>query len=86
VIAGGRLTKLHEVSEAEYAVIVADEYQHQGLGTELCRLLLAITKHRRHTSGEPQDARNLQSSRLHLRFDLEERLVRGEITLTSESQ
>jgi acetyltransferase len=35
---------LHGTNEAEFALIVSDRYQHQGLGTELLRRLVAIGK------------------------------------------
>ena len=44
IIALGHLTKSHGINEAECAVMVSDEFQHQGLGTELCRRLLAIAR------------------------------------------
>ncbi|MFB3915209.1 MAG: bifunctional acetate--CoA ligase family protein/GNAT family N-acetyltransferase [Terriglobales bacterium] len=44
VVAVGRLSKLHGVNEAECAVLISDQYQHQGLGTELFRRLLQIAK------------------------------------------
>ncbi len=42
VLGVGRLSKLHGRDEAEIAVLVGDEYQHQGLGTELVSRLLKI--------------------------------------------
>ncbi len=44
IIAVGRLSKLHGKSEAEVAVLVRDEFQHQGLGTELVRRLMLIAR------------------------------------------
>lgn len=44
IIGLGQLTKVHGVSEAECAVLVCDRFQHNGLGTELCRRLLAIAR------------------------------------------
>jgi acetyltransferase len=44
-IAGiGRLAKLHGRNEAEVAVLVADEFQRRGLGTELLRRLIEIAR------------------------------------------
>jgi acetyltransferase len=40
----GRLSKLHGRDEAEIAVLVRDEFQHKGLGTELVGRLLQIAK------------------------------------------
>ena len=40
----GRLSRLHGVNEAEYAVLVGDQWQRQGLGTELLRRMLEIAR------------------------------------------
>lgn len=42
VLAVGRLSKSHGVNEAEFAMLVSDAHQHQGLGTELLRQLLQV--------------------------------------------
>jgi acetyltransferase len=39
-----RLSKLHGTNDAEFALIVNDRYQHQGLGTELLRRLVEVGK------------------------------------------
>ena len=44
IIAVGRLSKLHERREAEFALLVSDLYQRRGLGTELLRRLIDIGK------------------------------------------
>jgi acetyltransferase len=44
ILAVARLSKLHGTNEAEFALIVSDHYQNQGLGTELLRQLLEIGK------------------------------------------
>jgi acetyltransferase len=44
IIAVGRLTKLHTGGEAEFALVVSDRYQGQGLGTELLRRLLSVAR------------------------------------------
>jgi acetyltransferase len=44
IIAVGRLTKQRLKNEAEFAVLVADEYQAQGVGTELMNRLIQIGK------------------------------------------
>jgi acetyltransferase len=42
-IAGvGRLTKLYGTNDGEFALLVSDKFQHQGLGTELLRRLVEI--------------------------------------------
>lgn len=40
----GRLTKLHGKNEGEFGLLVTDEYQHRGLGTELLRRLIQVAK------------------------------------------
>ncbi len=44
ILAVGRLSKSHLANEAELAVLIADEYQSRGLGTELWRRLLEIAR------------------------------------------
>jgi len=44
IIAVARLSKLHGVNEGEAAAVIRDEFQHQGLGTELFRRLIAVAR------------------------------------------
>ncbi|MDB9436833.1 bifunctional acetate--CoA ligase family protein/GNAT family N-acetyltransferase [Dolichospermum lemmermannii CS-548] len=44
ILAVGRLTKLHGSNAAEFAMLVSDKFQDQGLGTELLRRLLEVGK------------------------------------------
>jgi acetyltransferase len=44
ILGAGRLSKSHGVNEAEFAMLVADQYQKQGLGTELLQQLIQIGK------------------------------------------
>jgi acetyltransferase len=44
IIAIGRLTKIGALKEAEFAVLVSDRYQNQGLGSELGRRLVQIAR------------------------------------------
>jgi acetyltransferase len=44
IIAIGRLSKLRGKNDAELAVLVDDRFQHQGMGTELYRRLIAIAR------------------------------------------
>ncbi|MFY9906749.1 MAG: bifunctional acetate--CoA ligase family protein/GNAT family N-acetyltransferase [Terriglobales bacterium] len=44
IIAVGRMNKLHNKNEAEVAVLVADQYQNQGLGDELLRRVVDIAR------------------------------------------
>jgi acetyltransferase len=40
IIGVGRLSKLHGTTEAEIAVLIGDQFQRKGLGSELTRRLL----------------------------------------------
>jgi acetyltransferase len=42
IIAVGRLMKVHGVNEGEFAIVISDRFQHQGLGTHLLQLLVNI--------------------------------------------
>lgn len=42
ILAAGRLSKLHGRNEAEFAMLVSDRYQKQGLGTELLKRLVQV--------------------------------------------
>jgi acetyltransferase len=42
ILAVGRLTKHHTAPSAEFAVIVADQYQRLGLGTELMKRMIQV--------------------------------------------
>lgn len=44
IAAVGRLTKSHSVAEAEFAIVVTDKYQGQGMGTEMLRRLIQVGK------------------------------------------
>ncbi len=85
IIAVGRLTKLHGENEAEFAVIVSDRYQSQGLGTELVRRLLDIARDEKigrvtgqilpENRGMQAICRNLG---FHTAYDAAEEVVRAE--------
>ena len=42
ILAAGSLSKLHGANEAEFAMLVSDSYQRQGLGTEILRRLIQV--------------------------------------------
>jgi acetyltransferase len=42
IVGVGRLSKVHGMPEAEFALLIRDDYQGQGLGTELLRRLLQV--------------------------------------------
>lgn len=44
IVAVARLNRLPNTLDAEFAVLVSDRFQHQGLGTELLNRLLAIAR------------------------------------------
>jgi acetyltransferase len=44
ILGVGRLVKSHAKNEGEVAVLVSDECQHQGLGTELFRRVIQIAR------------------------------------------
>ena len=44
ILGVGRLVKSHTKNEGEVAVLVSDEWQHQGLGTELFRRVIQIAR------------------------------------------
>src|SRR5258708_4897577 len=44
ILGVGRLIKLNAQNEAEVAILVSDQYQKQGLGTELMRRLIQIAR------------------------------------------
>ncbi|MEA5513477.1 bifunctional acetate--CoA ligase family protein/GNAT family N-acetyltransferase [Nodularia sp. UHCC 0506] len=44
ILAVGRLNKLHGTNEAEFAIVVCDRFQCQGIGTELLQRLLQISR------------------------------------------
>ena len=42
IIAVGRLIKVHGVNDAEFAIVLSDQWQGHGLGTHFLKLLLEI--------------------------------------------
>ncbi|NJL49409.1 MAG: GNAT family N-acetyltransferase [Leptolyngbyaceae cyanobacterium SM2_5_2] len=44
ILAVGRLSKCHASNQAEFAMLVSDAYQRQGLGSKLLQQLLSIAK------------------------------------------
>jgi acetyltransferase len=42
IIGVGRLIKVHGVNDAEFAIVISDQWQGHGLGTQLLKLLLEI--------------------------------------------
>jgi acetyltransferase len=91
ILAVGRLSKQHGINEAECAVLISDDYQHQGLGSELFRRLLAIARAEgvdRVVSTMLAENREMRAicKRLgfHVEIDMEEQLARAEMDLRSQ--
>jgi acetyltransferase len=88
IIAIGRLSKLRGRNEAELAVLVDDQHQHLGMGTELYRRLIEVAcdeKLDRVVSvilGENRDMLNIcQRLGFQLKSDMEDGTVRAELRL-----
>jgi len=47
ILGVGRLVKLRGANEAEYAILVNDQWQAQGIGTELLRRLIQVGRDER---------------------------------------
>ncbi len=47
IVAAGRLAKMHSVNEAEFTIIVADEFQRQGVGKEMLNRLMEMGRDER---------------------------------------
>ncbi|TCJ16012.1 GNAT family N-acetyltransferase [Rubrobacter taiwanensis] len=88
ILGVGRLSKLHGIPEAEFALIVSDPYQGQGLGTGLLSRLLEVGRREglRRVIADilPQNRamqRICKKLGFKLRHDPEEQLVKAEIDL-----
>jgi acetyltransferase len=86
IIAIGRLSKLRCREEAELAVLVDDRFQHQGLGTELYRRLIAVAHEERvklvvsTILNENREMRAIcQKLGFHMHSDLEDGTIRAEL-------
>jgi acetyltransferase len=44
IIGVGRLSKLREANEAEFALVISDAWQHRGLGTQFLNMLVQIAR------------------------------------------
>jgi acetyltransferase len=88
IVGIGRLTRAHGANEGEMAVLVSDDFQGQGLGTELLRRLIEIgrqEKVERITADILAENRTMQRvcERLgfKLQYDPDEGTVKAEIQL-----
>jgi acetyltransferase len=88
IIAAGRMSKLHGRNEAELAALVRDEFQANGLGTELYRRMIGIAKDEGLDKvnsvmlGENREMRSLVVKQgFKLKVDLMDDLVEAELIL-----
>ena len=88
ILAVGRLVKSRSANEAEFAILVADTCQRQGLGTELLRRLVQIgrdEKLARIVASIDPDNREMQTVSKHVGFavsyDAHEQLMKAQIDL-----
>jgi len=89
ILALGQLTKINGTNDAEFAILVNDQYQRTGLGTELLRRLLEFARSEGiervvaeilpENEGMKRVSRNLG---FHLEREPESGVVRAEIQLT----
>ena len=82
------MSKLHGRNEAELAVIVRDEFQAKGLGTELYRQMVRIARDEKLSKvnavmlGDNREMRSMvQKLGFKVKTDLEENLVEAELAL-----
>lgn len=86
IIGVGRLSKFYQGEEAEFALLISDKFQRQGLGTELLRRLLQIAedegikKVMAYMLPENRGMKRI-AEELGFSFEREEDLVRAEIQL-----
>ncbi|HEX7733427.1 MAG TPA: bifunctional acetate--CoA ligase family protein/GNAT family N-acetyltransferase [Ktedonobacteraceae bacterium] len=84
----GRIIKSQTANEAEFAVLVTDRFQHQGLGTELLRRLIQVGRdeHLQRLTGDIL-TENLGMQRVckalgfHLWYSPEDQLMKAELLL-----
>jgi acetyltransferase len=88
IMAVGRLKKTHATNDAEFAMLITDEYQGRGLGSELLRRLLEIGKDEklsRITADILPDNFSMQRVCENLGFklsrDIEDPVVKAELSL-----
>ncbi|MCI0535705.1 MAG: GNAT family N-acetyltransferase [Verrucomicrobiales bacterium] len=89
ILGVGRLSRLHGANEAEFALVISDLHQGQGLGTELLARLLDVGREEKLSRIVAEilpENRAMQSVCKKLGFDLEyspeERVVRAAIRLS----
>lgn len=86
IIAAGRLSKLHNTDEGEFAMLIADAYHRQGLGTEMLRQLVQVGRDegmRRIIAFMLRDNVGMRrvAERLGFQFSLEEGVLKAALPL-----
>jgi acetyltransferase len=88
ILAVGRLSRIHGANAAEFALLVADPYQGQGLGVELLGRLLRIARDEEIRIVTAEMLRNNRPMQrvceklgFRLRYDPEDQIVHAEIEL-----
>jgi acetyltransferase len=88
IISVSRMSKLHGRNEAELAVIVRDEFQAKGLGTELYRQMISIAKDEKLARvnavmlGDNHEMRSMvQKLGFKIKTDLEENLIEADLAI-----
>ena len=86
IVGIGRLTKLHGTNDAEFAMLVNDDFQRRGMGTEMLNRLLQIGRDEgverviAYMLGENRGMR-LISKRLGFQFEREGSLFKAAVEL-----
>ncbi len=88
ILGVGRLSKIRGTSEAEFAILIADPYQQQGLGTELLGRLVAIGRDEQISAiiaeilpENPGMRRVVQTLGFHTRYDWQEGVVHARLEM-----
>jgi acetyltransferase len=88
ILGVGRLIKAHGANEAEFAIIVTDQFQHRGLGTELLRRLIQFGRdeHMQRLTGDilvENQGMQVVCKKLgfHIEYSLSDHLMKAELEL-----
>ena len=91
ILGVGRLSRLHGANEAEFAIVISDLYQDQGLGTELLARLLDVGREEKLSRIVAEILpENLAMQSVckklgfHLEYSPEERVIRAAIQLSAQ--
>ena len=87
ILGVARMSKLHGRNGAEFAVVVSDQWHHQGLGTEMTQRLVEIARHEKLaflTAFTLQENHEMQSMCRKLGFTVQHRPGESECTIELE--